>query len=249
MLALTDISDDILLLYKNTKLATEELIEKISNIHEILVDSGTNLDSFSKEYDFIYIKEGVYKCFYNNKLLRFYSENDLLYIKNFPLNFSIVGEFGTTIIPFSFCSISANLLNDFINILDIENKINLYLLSVNIHNDINIQPELKLYSKGDIITNEGDYPDMIYEMISGEASVIKSDQIIGKINAGEIFGEISFLNECSRTATVVADSRCEVITIKKEIFSNLIKEKPQFLLSISKTLAKRVISLNNKITS
>lgn len=251
MLALINIPDEINILYKKSKLLSENIIDNIIDYNEITVDSGTNLFDYSNEFDYIFIKEGVYKTFFDGKLIRFYSDNDLVCIKTEFKNLSIVGEFGTVIIPLKKSDILNNSENIELiaDIIDIENKINLFLISSFMTKDIQVQPELKLFSKGDIIIKEGSSPDIIYEMISGEAIVSKSGVNIGKISSGEIFGEISFLNECDRTATVIAESRCEVITIKREIFENLIHEKPQFLFSISRTLAKRIIDLNNKIIS
>lgn len=251
MLALINIPDEINTLYKRSKMLAEEIIDNINSVEEITVESGTNIFDFSEKYDFIFIREGVYKSFYNDKLLRFYSDNDLICIKNKLHDLSIIGEFGTTIIPLKYSDIFSNDSNRDIlaEIIDMENKINIFLMSAVMSKDIQVQPELKLFSKDDVIIKEGSPPDNIYEMISGEAEVYKAGINIGKISSGEIFGEISFLNECTRTATVIASGRCEVIVIKREIFEDLIHEKPQFLLSISRTLAKRVIDLNNKVIS
>ena len=68
----------------------------------------------------------------------------------------------------------------------------------------------------DVLINEGDPSNSIYVLKSGELEILKYDpvskshQVIGHVEAGELFGEMSFLDNLPRSATVRATTVCEV---------------------------------------
>ena len=86
-------------------------------------------------------------------------------------------------------------------------------------------------------------------MIEGEAVVTSNGHEIGHIGPEEFFGEISFLTESSRSASVRATDRCMVRVISKKDFLQQIRTNPQFIITISRKLAQRVVELNKKIAS
>ncbi len=244
MLALVPISSEIEKLYQHSKQLSLDLIKKLNYNNTFDVNSGTDLAKLQEKYDYVFIKEGVCKLYSNNKLLRFYSNNDIISLKYIPSNLKFLTEFSVSLIGFNY---NESFSKELTNILVISDKINLFLLSSYVPSGENSDIELKTFSSGEKIILEGDNPDLIYEMISGKADVLKKDIKLGTISSGEIFGEISFLTDTNRSATVIAKTRCEVLIIKKSTFDIFIKEKPQFLFKLSKTLAKRVINLNNKV--
>jgi len=243
MLALFPITDDIKHFYKENKLLSSKFIESMSNFEEIDLNSGTNIFSINTKHDYIYIKEGVCKAFYNDKLLRFYSEGDIICLYNGISTLSILAEFSITVVAFSYTNSELN------KIISNDNQLNLCLLSTLIKTNFNSNIELKLFPANSKIITEGDEPDVIYEMISGTAAAYKNNIKLGEIYSGEVFGEISFLSNTKRTASVIALSRCEVLVINKTTFEYFVKEKPEFLQSLSKTLAGRIINLNTKLIS
>ena len=58
---------------------------------------------------------------------------------------------------------------------------------------------------GDTIISEGDVDNSIFLIISGHARVLKGENEIAVLGKGEVFGEIAFLAERKRTASVKAD--------------------------------------------
>ena len=86
-------------------------------------------------------------------------------------------------------------------------------------------------------------------MIEGEAVVTSNGREIGYIGPEEVFGEISFLTESSRSASVRATDSCMVRVISRKDFLQQIRTNPQFIITISRKLAQRVVELNKKIAS
>ena len=92
---------------------------------------------------------------------------------------------------------------------------------------------LREYKKGDNIIVEGEEPDCLFEMIEGSARVEAQGAVVGSINSEELFGEVSFLTESKRTATVIAESYCLVNTMNGESFDQMNAVPPSIWLSDS----------------
>jgi CRP-like cAMP-binding protein len=62
---------------------------------------------------------------------------------------------------------------------------------------------------------------------------------VGTLRSGECFGEVSLLTGEKRTATVVAQTDCEVVEIDKSIMAEFLQNKPDLLQKLSELLARR----------
>ncbi len=68
------------------------------------------------------------------------------------------------------------------------------------------------YSADEVIIREGDTDNVLFILLFGEARVYKNDKEIAKFNTtGTLFGELSVINEETRSATVKA--ACKVICL------------------------------------
>jgi CRP-like cAMP-binding protein len=201
----------------------------------------------------VYIVEGFCHLKHEKKTIRLYSESDFFITgEGFDDTWTLTSEFTTQVSFLKRRHLSAllqdsALIEKWTQLLCLENKINVSLCSFYLQEDVTADFQYRHYSTGEIIIAEGDTSQEIFEMISGSAIVLHNNQEIGKINAGEPFGEISFLTASPRTATVKALENCFVRIADNEQFLRLIKTNPQLVVHISKTLAERVIQLNRRI--
>lgn len=100
--------------------------------------------------------------------------------------------------------------------------------------------------KDDIIFHEGEFCNFLYYIVRGSFEVIVEDTIISTLTPDDIFiGEMSFLLNNKRSATVRATSDGCLIRITKKDFVEGIREKPHYSLFLSKLLAKRIERLNH----
>lgn len=109
---------------------------------------------------------------------------------------------------------------------------------------------LKLWAKNTLI-KEGELSHSMYWVQSGTLIVTKKqgneEIVLEQINAGELVGEISFLDQQPRSATVRAISDCELIQIPFESMETIFKSQPKWLEILVKTLAERLRQANNRI--
>jgi anti-sigma regulatory factor (Ser/Thr protein kinase) len=102
--------------------------------------------------------------------------------------------------------------------------------------------------KGDIIFHEGEFCNFLYYIVRGTFVVLVEDTIISSLSPDDIFiGEMSFLLNNKRSATVKATTDGCLIRITKKDFVEGIREKPHYSLFLSKLLAKRIERLNHMV--
>jgi CRP/FNR family transcriptional regulator, cyclic AMP receptor protein len=110
---------------------------------------------------------------------------------------------------------------------------------------------LKILRTNQILLREGEHSNNMYWVQSGQLVVTKrrkdEDVVLGHIYSGELVGEISFLDQEPRSATVQAVTDCELIEIPQETIDNIYKSQPKWLEILVKTLAERLRKANARI--
>ena len=106
-------------------------------------------------------------------------------------------------------------------------------------------PELEKYtediSPGDNLFLEGDDTRDMYILVSGDLEVRKDDKVLFEISKpGSLVGEMSYLLENRRTATVRALNEVRVIRIPGDRVEDFLVEFPVIAPQISKGLAQRL---------
>lgn len=108
-----------------------------------------------------------------------------------------------------------------------------------------------VYENHDYLTDEGSLDKRFFVLLSGQVNIIKGiqKQIITQFKAGEIIGEISFLTNEPRTASVVATTKTAALVIDQELMEEMPVElrekvKDQIILK----MAQRLNRMNNRMT-
>lgn len=108
--------------------------------------------------------------------------------------------------------------------------------------------------RGSAVLHAGDRTDFVYFILSGVLKVLVSDEegrevILSNLGPGEFFGEMGVLDDNPRSATVVANTPCELIVISKADFKRCLAENFDVSLYIMRSLVKRLRSADRKIES
>lgn len=112
-----------------------------------------------------------------------------------------------------------------------------------------ISPNLQRFKAGSTIIVEGTKSECVYVLLEGEATVKLAEKSIGSICQNEIFGEMGFLTQSNRSATVHAQTDCVVQTLDRDSFGDLISKNNTALLEIATQLAKRVVTLDKLLAN
>ncbi|MDR0878045.1 MAG: ATP-binding protein [Treponema sp.] len=101
--------------------------------------------------------------------------------------------------------------------------------------------------KGDIVLRENEPSDYIYYIASGKYSVFHNQKKVGSLSTQDIFmGEMAFLLNQRRSATIRADGPGKLILITRKAFVSIIREYPHYGIFLSKLLARRMVRANDQ---
>lgn len=105
--------------------------------------------------------------------------------------------------------------------------------------------------KGEFLLREGDPSTEMYLLTSGHLSILKGigeeEREIGKIHPNQLVGELSFLDRGPRSASVLADTDCTLVIIKRAKFDELLNSQQEWFKKITLTLVERLRKANERI--
>ena len=81
----------------------------------------------------------------------------------------------------------------------------------------------------------------IYLIVTGKLGVFKNKKRVGELLSNDMFcGEINYLLQKNRIATVIAEVETEVVPISPNVFSKLLKQYPNYGLLLARVAATRL---------
>jgi len=111
--------------------------------------------------------------------------------------------------------------------------------------------ERRFVPKDQIIIREGEYGQQAYLIQSGEVVVYISkdgeDVVLSKLKAGQIVGEMAFIFDGPRTASVRATMDCNLIVISRQQFHDKLQESDPTVRAIVQMLSQRIVDANNTV--
>lgn len=100
-----------------------------------------------------------------------------------------------------------------------------------------------LLKEGDKLFSQGDQGDSAYMIVYGHLDVLVDDKKKGAMRDGELFGELALLLNQKRSATIIAGTATELISISKDNLNELIssgsKEAQKLINDLCNELSKR----------
>jgi len=77
--------------------------------------------------------------------------------------------------------------------------------------------EWKEFTKGEVIVTEGEQETAFYIIARGGVDVVKNDKVVGVMKQGDCFGEIAFLTNQPRNATIVARTDVSLMSVSASL--------------------------------
>jgi CRP-like cAMP-binding protein len=104
---------------------------------------------------------------------------------------------------------------------------------------------------GEILVPQDEASDAVYIVLDGEVDVIRERTEgrvrLARLGRGQIIGEIGVLCDRSRTATVQAASKLQVLRIEKSVFLDFVNELPPLAMAIIRELGRRLELMNEQL--
>ncbi|MBP7552605.1 MAG: Crp/Fnr family transcriptional regulator [Spirochaetes bacterium] len=109
----------------------------------------------------------------------------------------------------------------------------------------------KNYKKNEIIFCEYEPGNTFYFLLNGRVKINKissdSEKTLDILEPGEIFGEMSILEEAPRSATIIAMDDVKVLEFNKANFESLMTAKPELAIKLLKIFAKRIYDQKRRL--
>jgi eukaryotic-like serine/threonine-protein kinase len=104
------------------------------------------------------------------------------------------------------------------------------------------------FEPGTEIIVEGEYDENFYLIVSGKVSVIRTDVVVDVLEPGATFGELGFIINQARTATIVAQDKVTALKIRASLIERTsVNCQLRFQKAFLKNLAQRFCSTMNFI--
>ncbi len=101
--------------------------------------------------------------------------------------------------------------------------------------------EVLITKEEDIVFREGEKSDHIFYISSGRFKVFHQDILVSLLTPTDIFiGEMSFLLNNKRSATVISETPGKLIKITRKSFIAAVRDFPQYGIFLSKLLARKL---------
>jgi CRP-like cAMP-binding protein len=109
----------------------------------------------------------------------------------------------------------------------------------------------QIYMPGEAIFREGDESQLCYVIESGHVKLLKSQSdgpmTIAKLGPGEIFGEMSLVDERPRSMTAQAIDEVHVQVMTYQNFIDMLAEKSHESIKYVRTLFERLRNMNSRV--
>ena len=100
---------------------------------------------------------------------------------------------------------------------------------------------------GDFVLRENEPSDNLYYIISGKYSVYHKSKKVGVLLPQDIFmGEIAFLLNQPRSASVRADEPGKLVPLSRKALVDIIRNYPHYGIFLSRLLARRLVRANEQ---
>lgn len=110
------------------------------------------------------------------------------------------------------------------------------------------------FKKDDIIFHEKEVGDSLFVILHGRVKVAifgddGKEVTLSTLSEGDFFGEMSLLDSEPRSATTIADSECELLSLQRDDFMRALDQDPGMSTSLVQILATRLRKANHQIST
>jgi len=107
------------------------------------------------------------------------------------------------------------------------------------------------FEKGETIIREGDVGESAYMIQDGRVEVSRSTGdrkvVLASLGKGEIFGEMSLIDDSPRGATITATTDTSVVELPGEEFLEHLQNEPEFATRVLRTIFERLRDANIRV--
>lgn len=115
--------------------------------------------------------------------------------------------------------------------------------------------EIRRFTAGELILRQGERGDELFVIERGDVSILYTaprearPTVLAELTRGDFFGEMGLMTGEERTASVRADTECELVVVNKDAFAPVLDHHPELAEQISRLLVARQDKLADHLES
>ncbi len=102
---------------------------------------------------------------------------------------------------------------------------------------------------GLVIIEQGEIGRDLYLLVEGTARVERDGVVIGDVGKSSVIGEMALIDNYPRSATIFAQTQCELLAIPHDQFWSFVDRVPSVQRTLLVTLSRRVRDLEQAPTA
>jgi CRP/FNR family transcriptional regulator, cyclic AMP receptor protein len=95
------------------------------------------------------------------------------------------------------------------------------------------------FRRGKQLTRQGGPGREFFVLLEGSADVVRNDERINMLGAGDFFGEMALISQKPRSATVTTTTPVRALIITETNFRRLLRENPTISIKVLQAVADR----------
>jgi len=99
---------------------------------------------------------------------------------------------------------------------------------------------------GQVLFQQGEPAESFYVVKSGELQILNGNHVFETVGKGGILGEMALVDGGSRSATVRAVARSELIPVDERRFLFMVQQTPYFALRVMRVMSERLRMMNER---
>jgi CRP-like cAMP-binding protein len=115
-------------------------------------------------------------------------------------------------------------------------------------NLFNKDTEFVKFTAGQVVFREGDEGDKMFAVVDGNVDIIIKGNVVEKIGAGGVFGEMALIESRPRVATALVSADAKLVSVDRRRFEFLVQQNPYFALQIMSIMAARLRKMDETLT-
>jgi CRP-like cAMP-binding protein len=100
--------------------------------------------------------------------------------------------------------------------------------------------ELVEKDAGETILVEGEHGDALFFILEGRVAVKKGERLLAELGERDVLGEMALLDPGPRSASAVALGDVTMLSIGRDDFDDIMRERPEVPIGVMKVLVRRL---------
>jgi len=112
-------------------------------------------------------------------------------------------------------------------------------------NQLEAMTQRRSFKRGEVVFHKGDPGDTLYVITQGQVKIVLpsdsgEEALLGVLDEGEFFGELSLIDEQPRSATIVATEQTETLVLRRDEFLKFVVSSPELAIDMMRVLSRRL---------